>query len=144
MYVDPNTPTQAMYEDMSCSCYCGCPDDDFPDDVKTERDSVIRYQYNVGSCYFTIDGIVVEVLDCREMRKNPEVHTERYADVCVSAISYIDEDGNCMYHIILNVWLYGSTGKDFNENAEVQPEFIEAARKYIEEHHITKEMQHVD
>lgn len=143
LYGDSNISLQYMYEDMACSIFSGDPEADFPEIVGPKKEKLIRYHYNVGSCYFIIDDIIVEVLDCREMRKDPEVHTERYSDVCVLTISYTDEDGNYTHHIIPNAWLYGSTGEDFDENAEVQPEFIEAARDYIKEHHITKEMQEV-
>lgn len=143
IYADPTKTAQWMYEDMSCSCYCGCPADDFPDDVKAEQDSIIRYQYKDGGCFFIIDGIEVEVLDLRSMRESSRMNKETYADVCVPVISYTDPDGIYMYHIIPNAWLYGSTSSEFDERQEVHPEFINAAREYINEHSITKEMQEV-
>ena len=143
MYADPNISTQYMYEDMSCSCYCGNPEDDFPDDVKAEQDSIIRYQYKDGDCFFVIDGIEVEVLDLRSMRESSRVNKETYADVCILTISYTDEDGVYLYHVIPGVWLYGSTSNDFDEGMPVQQEFIDAAHEYIKEHNITKEMQEV-
>lgn len=142
MYADPNVSTQYMYEDMSASCYCGCPADDFPDDVKAEQDSVIRYQYDGGSCYFILDGIEITVFDLREMRKDPGIDLARYSDVCVLAINYQDEDGTFLYHII-PAWLYGSTSDDFDEGKPVDDYFIKAAREYIKEHNITKDMQEV-
>lgn len=137
MYANPDVSEQTMYEDMSCSCYSGNPEDDFP------VSGIIRYQYRDGNCYFIIDDIEVEVQDLRSMRESPRVGKETYADVCVLTISYTDEDGMYMYHVVPDAWLYGSTSHDFDEGAEVQPEFINAAREYIEEHHITKEMQEV-
>ena len=144
MYADSYTSVEQMYDDMSCSSYSGDPAFDFPDDVKAEQGSVIRYQYEDGNCYFIIDGIKVEVFDLRSMRKSPRVGKETYADVCILAISYTDSDGNFMYHLIPNAWMYGSTSDSFDEGAEVHPEFIDAARKYIKEHDITKEMQEVE
>lgn len=143
MYADPDISAQYMYEDMSASCYCGCPADDFPVQVKAEQDSVIRYQYKDGDCFFIVDGIEVEVMDLRSMRESPRVNKETYADVCVITISYTDEDGMYMYHVVPDTWLYGSTSNDFDEGCEVHPEFINAARDYIKIHHITKEMQEV-
>ena len=143
MYADPDTSAQWMYEDMAASCYCGCPADDFPDEVKAEQDSVIRYQYKDGMCFFMLDGIEIEVMDLRSMRISPRVNKETYADVCVITISYTDEDGMYIYHVVPDAWLYGSTSNDFDEGCEVHPEFINAARDYIKIHHITKEMQEV-
>lgn len=142
MYADPNISAQYMYEDMSCSCYSGSPEDDFPDEVKAEQDSVIRYQYDGGSCFFILDGIEITVFDLRDMRKDPSIDLARYSDVCVLAINYKDEDGMFLYHII-PAWLYGSRSDDFNEGKPVDDYFIKAAREYIKEHNITKEMQEV-
>ena len=142
MYGDPNITASYMYEDMSASCYCGCPADDFPDEIKTEQDPVIRYQYDGGSCFFILDGIEVTVFDLRDMRKDPSIDLARYSDVCVLAINYKDEDGMFLYHII-PAWLYGSTSDDFNEGKPVDDYFINTAREYIKAHHITKEMQEV-
>lgn len=143
VYADPNVTTQWMYEDMSASCYCGCPADDFPDEVKAEQDSTIKYQYKDGMCFFMIDDIEVEVQDLRSMRESLRVGKELYADVCVLTISYTDEDGMYMYHVVPNAWLYGSISHDFDEGKPVHEEFIKAAREYIKEHNITKEMQEV-
>jgi len=143
MYGDPYISAQYMYEDMSASCYCGCPADDFPIQVKAEQDSTIRYQYEDGNCSFMIDGIEVEVQDLRSMRKSPRIGTAMYADVCVLTISYNDDDGIFMCHVIPNTWLYGSTSDEFNEGQPVHDEFIKAAREYIKEHNIKKEMQEV-
>ncbi len=143
MYGDPNITASYMYEDMAASCYSGSPADDFPVQVKAEQDSVIRYQYKDGGCSFIVDGIEVEVMDLRSMRVSPRVNKETYADVCVLTISYTDEDGMYLYHVVPDAWLYGSTSEDFNEGQEVHPEFIEAARDFIKLHHITKEMQEV-
>lgn len=141
LYADPDVSAQRMYEDMSCSCYCGCPADDFPDDVKDEQNSIIRYQYRNGMCFFTVDDIEVEVLDLRDMREDPTVGMARYSDVCIPSISYTDPDGNFMHHPISNAWLYGSTSDSFDEGKPVHKEFIEAAREYIKEHNITPELQ---
>lgn len=143
MYADTGISAQYMYEDMSASCYCGCPADDFPEEVKAEQDSTIRYQYKDGNCFFMIDDIEVEVHDLRSMRESPRVGKELYADICVLAISYNDEDGMCMYHVVPDVWLYGSTSDDFNEGQPVHKEFIDAAHDFIKVNHITKEMQEV-
>lgn len=144
IYSDPTKTAQWMYEDMSCSCYCGCPADDFPEEVKAEQEAVIRYQYKDGGCFFIVDGIEIEVQDLRSMRESQRVNKETYADVCVLTISYTEADGMYMYHVIPNAWLYGSTSDRFNEGQEVHPEFINAARQYIKEHNITKEMQEVE
>lgn len=142
MYGDPNVTAQYMYEDMSCSCYCGCPNDDFQEIIGPKKeDTTIRYQYKGGMCFFMIDGIEVEVLDLRDMREDPTVGMARYSDVCIPSISYTDSDGNFIHHPIPNAWLYGSTSDDFDEGHEVQPEFIDAAREYIKEHNITPELQ---
>ena len=146
MYADSYISIEQMYEGMSCSIYTGDPAYDFPDDVKAEQDSVIRYQYKDGSCYFVVDDIEVEVLDLRSMRKSPRVGKETYADVCILTISYTDNDnyGSYIHHVIPNTWLYGSASEEFDEGAEVHKEFINAARAYIKEHSITKEMQEVE
>ena len=138
MYADPDTSAEYMYEDMSASCYCGCPSDDFPNEC---RDETITYQYKDGSCSFTVDDIEVEVVDLRDMRKDNVCGFERYYDICIPAISYTDKDGDVQLHPIPNCWLYGSTTADFDANEEVHPQFIEAAREYIKQHNITPSMQ---
>lgn len=143
VYTDNNLSAQDMYEEMSCSMVSGNPEHDFPDEVKAEQDSTIRYQYRDGNCYFIIDDIEVEVQDLRSMRKSPCVGKETYANVCVLTISYTDEDGMYMYHVVPDAWLYGSMSHDFDEGEPVHDQFIAAARKYIKEHNITKEMQEV-
>lgn len=142
MYGDPNITASYMYEDMSASCYCGNPKDDFPDAVKAEQDSTIKYQYKDGMCFFRIDGIEIEILDLRDMRKTAILGIERYADVCIPVVAYTDPDGNYTHHPIPNAWLYGSTSHDFDEGEPVHDPFIEAAREYIKEHNITPELQH--
>lgn len=143
MYSDPNVSVQSMYEDMSCSCYSGCPADDFPDVIKAEQDSVIRYQYDDGTCFFIIDDIEVEVQDLRSMRVSSRIGEESYADICVLTISYTNEDGILMQHVVPYSWLYGSTSKFFDIGMPVHKEFIDAARDYINTHKLTKEMQEV-
>lgn len=143
LYADPDVSAQRMYEDMSCSCYCGCPADDFPDDVKDEQDSTIRYQYKDGMCFFIIDGIEVEVQDLRSMREDPTVGMARCSDVCIPSISYTDPYGNFIHHPVSNAWLYGPTSDSFDEGKPVHKEFLDAARDYIKINHITKEMQEV-
>lgn len=142
-YGDPNISAQHLYEYMACSVFSGNPADDFPDEVKKEQDSVIKYQYKDGLCSFMIDGIEVEVQDLRGMRESSRVGKELYADICVLTISYNDEDGMDMCHVVPNTWLYGSSSEEFNEGKPVHQEFIDAAREYIKEHNITKEMQEV-
>ena len=44
MFWDSNVTTQQMYEEVSCSCLSGDPEYDFPDEVKAEQDSTIKYQ----------------------------------------------------------------------------------------------------
>lgn len=139
MYGDPCISAQYMYEDMSASCYCGCPADDFPEIVSPKK--VIRYHYKDGACSFMIDGIEVEVLALRDMREDPSIGFERYSDVCIPSISYTDPDGNFIHHPIPNAWLYGSTSDEFAEGKPVHEEFIKAASEYIKEHEITPELQ---
>ena len=140
MYTDPSVSVEDMYEDMSASCYCGCADDDFPDECCAKA---IRYQYKDGGCSFMIDDIEVEVLDLRNMRKRE--YCELYTDACVLSVTYKDEPGgSLLYHIIPDILLYGSTTSDFDEGHEVDPIFIAAARKYIEQHSITPDMQKED
>ena len=141
IYADPTKTAQWMYEDMSASCFSGCPADDFPDDVKNEQNSIIKYQYKGGMCFFMIDGIEVEVLDLRDMREDPSIEMARYSDVCIPSISYTDSDGNFIHHPIPNAWLYGSTSDEFDVGKPVHREFIDAARQYIKEHNITPELQ---
>lgn len=40
MYRDPGISATYMYEDMSASCYCGAPQDDFPEAFKAEEKPV--------------------------------------------------------------------------------------------------------
>lgn len=101
----------------------------------------IKYRYRNGACSFMVDGIEIVVLDCRDMRKDPSINLERYSDICILSVSYRDESDCFLHHIIPNTWLYGSTSCEFDEGREVHPEFINAARAYIKEHAITKEMQ---
>lgn len=131
---------QQMYEDMSCSAFSGNPEDDFPEIIGHKPD-VIKYQYQDGGCYFMVDGIEVEVQDLRNMRESPRTGKELYTDICVLTISYTDEDGMYMYHVVPNTWLYGSRSSEFDEDKPVHKEFIDAAREYIKEHNITLEMQ---
>lgn len=143
MYGDPNISLQQMYEDMSCSCYSGRPADDFPADVKAEQGSVIRYQYNDGSCFFIVDDIKVEVQDLRGMRVSTRIGEEAYADICVLTISHTTSDSILMNHVVPYAWLYGSSSEYFDEGKPVHKRFIEAARDYISVHKLTKEMQEV-
>lgn len=143
MYGDPNVSAQYMYEDMSCSVFSGDPSDDFPEIVGPKKDEPICYQYKEGGCFFILDGIEFMVADLRDMRKSECTHTECYFDICTLVISIKDTDGIYKSDLIPGAWLYGSTSEDFNEGQKVHTEFIEAAKKYIEEHHITKEMQEV-
>ena len=113
------------------------------DDKERHRSVPIKYRYRNGACSFMIDGIEIIVLDCRDMRKDPSINLERYSDVCILSVSYRDESDCFLRHIIPNTWLYGSTSSKFDEGQEVHPEFINAAREYIKEHAITKEMQEV-
>ena len=140
IYADPTKTAQWMYEDMSASCFCGCPADDFPEIVGPKKE-VLVYQYRNGMCFFMVDGIEVDVLDLRDMREDPTVGMARYSDVCIPSISYTDTDGNFIHHPIPNAWLYGSTSDSFDEGKPVHKEFIEAAREYIKEHNITPELQ---
>ena len=142
-YGDPNISAQHLYEDMSCSCYCGNPADDFPEIVVPKKEDVIRYQYEDGTCYFFVDGIEVEVYDLRSMRESSRFGKALFSDICGIGISYKDDDA-FMQHIIPNTWLYGSTSEEFSEGAEVDKSFVDAAREYIKQHEITKEMQNVD
>lgn len=137
LYADTDISAEYMYEDMSASCYSGDPESDFPDECRAET---IRYQYKDGGCSFTVDGIEVEVVDLRDMRKDKVCGLEKYYDVCIPAISYT-EDGNTTLHPIPNCWLYGSTSSEFNEGKEVHPQFINAAREYIKQHGITPNEQ---
>ena len=141
LYADPAVSAQHLYEDMSCSCYCGCPADDFPDDVKAEQDSTIKYQYKDGACSFTIDDIEVNVMDLRDMRKSLVVNKERYADICTLCIYYHEDDVAPVPHFIPDTWLYGSTSPEFDEGKPVHEEFINAARDFIKANHITPELQ---
>lgn len=143
-YAKQDISAQHMYEDLSCSVFSGDPEDDFPIEFKAEQDTTIKYQYDDGNCFFMIDGIKVEVLDLRSMRESPRTCIELYVDVCVLSVSFIDESECYNYHIIPDIWLYGSTSDDFNEGKPVDDYFINAAREYIKAHHITKEMQEVE
>ena len=46
MYCDPNVSATYMYEDMSASCYCGAPRDDFPEAFKVEPDKPVKISDN--------------------------------------------------------------------------------------------------
>lgn len=143
-YADQGLSAQYMYEDMCCSIFSGEVATDFPNTPNTEPDDTIRYQYRDGACYFIVNGIEVDVLDLRDMRKASDIGIERYVDICIPSIMYKDEDGSLLYHLIPGAWLYGSTTSDFNKGEEVHQQFIDAAKDYIKAHHITKEMQEVD
>ena len=141
MYDDPNISATYMYEDMSASCYCGAPQDDFPEAFKKEP----VYQYDDGGsdCFFMVDDIKFNVFDLRSMRSCPRVGKETYTDVCVVNCDYI-EDGAMFFHIIPDTWLYGSTCQEFDEGKPVHDCFIEAAKKFIQDNHVTPEMQKME
>lgn len=42
MYGDPNISATYMYEDMSASCYCGAPQDDFPEIVGPKKEVPVK------------------------------------------------------------------------------------------------------
>lgn len=84
-----------------------------------------------------IDGIKIMIADLRDMRGD-----RKFFDICVPVIDYKDGDV-WIQHVIPNTWLYGSCSEEFNEGEPVHEEFISAARDYIKEHGITKEMQEV-
>lgn len=128
---------------VQCSVFSGYPADDFPDAVKAEQDSIIRYQYNDGSCFFIVDDIKVEVQDLRGMRVSAHIGEEAYTDICVLTISYTTPDSILMNHVVPYAWLYGSSSEHFDEGKPVHKRFIEAARNYIDVHKLTKEMQEV-
>lgn len=139
MYDDPNVSATYMYEDMSASCYCGAAKDDFPEAFKT----VYQYDDEGSSCFFMVDGVRFDVYDLRSMRPCPRVNKETYADVCVLNCDFI-EDGAMLFHIIPATWLYGSTTSEFDEGKPVHDEFLQAAKEYIQRHHITPEMQKLE
>ena len=46
MFTDPSVSATYMYEDMSASCYCGAPQDDFPEAFKeTPEISDNKFKY---------------------------------------------------------------------------------------------------
>lgn len=108
------------------------------------QDEQAFYKYKDGSCYFMIGDVQIDVADLRDMRKSKQIDKECYFDMCVLVVSYKGNDGIFMQHIIPDVWLYGSTNDEFNEYKPVHDVFVEAAKKYIEEHHITPDMQKGD
>jgi len=59
MFTDPNVSVTWMYEDMSASCYCGRPADDFPDDFKQEPVKISDNEFRYRDITFRItrDGI---------------------------------------------------------------------------------------
>ena len=58
MYDDPNISATYMYEDMSASCYCGAPHDDFPEAFKTREMPV---KNDATSDFFIYKGITFRV-----------------------------------------------------------------------------------
>lgn len=61
LYGDPDISAQYLYEDMSASCYCGCPADDFPELVNTKKD--IRPALDTDFC-FEYKGYQFELSSC--------------------------------------------------------------------------------
>ena len=56
MYGDPNVSATYMYEDMSASCYCGCPADDFPEIVGPKQEPI-----KISDTAFRYKGITFRV-----------------------------------------------------------------------------------
>lgn len=54
MYGDPNVSIEWMYEDMSCSCYCGAPKDDFPEAFKSEPVKISDNEFKYRGITFRI------------------------------------------------------------------------------------------
>lgn len=141
MFTDPNVSATYMYEDMSASCYCGCPADDFPDDFKQEPK--YHYEDDSSNCFFMLDGIKFNVYDLRSMRPCNRVDKETYTDVCVLNCDYLENDV-MFYHIIPDTWLYGSSSNEFDEGKPVHQYFIDAAKKFIEDNYLIPEMQKME
>jgi hypothetical protein len=59
MYGDPNTSAQWMYEDMSASCYCGAPQDDFPEIIGLKKEEPVKE--SATSDFFKYRGITFRV-----------------------------------------------------------------------------------
>jgi len=59
MFTDPSVSVQWMYNDMSASCYCGNPADDFPDDFKQAPVKISDNEFRYRDITFRItrDGI---------------------------------------------------------------------------------------
>ena len=70
MYSDPNASAQDMYEDMSASCYCGCPADDFPELVNAEKD--IKPALDTDFC-FEYKGYQFELSSCSILSRKEDL-----------------------------------------------------------------------
>lgn len=68
-YADPTISAQWMYEDMSASCYCGCPADDFPDDVKDEQNVPVL---DTDLC-FKYKGYDFELASCNNIIRKSDI-----------------------------------------------------------------------
>lgn len=133
MVLDPNVPAKDVFVELCCSIYGG------------DEWNEVRYQYDDegSSCFFMVDGIRFDVYDLRSMRSCSRVNKETYTDVCVLNCDYI-ENNAMLYHIIPDAWLYGSTCDGFDESKPVHDCFIEAAKEFIQKHHVTPEMQKME
>ena len=107
----------------------------------TELQQIPHYTYKNrdngcagGNCTFYIDGVEFAVADLREMRKDPSICTERYYDICVVVIDFMDDDGMMQYHILPHTYLHGSSTSEFNQNKPVHDAFVNAAKQFIKEH----------
>lgn len=94
-----------------------------------------KYEYKDGACSFKIDGCEFEVADLRNMRKSTagSFKLERYYDICILIVCYINEDGCYVQQPLPSEWLFGSTSDEFNEGQPVHTQFIEAAEKFIDD-----------
>lgn len=76
MFTDPNISADYMYEDMSASCYCGAPLDDFPEAFKEVQ---LPQKTDSNSCFFTYKGITFRIT-CDETDDKEYIWCDKYKD----------------------------------------------------------------
>lgn len=153
MYGDPNVSAQYMYEDMSCSCYCGNPNDDFPEQLGPKEDNTPVLDKDLG---FSYKGYDFELASCNNIKSKEEmlglteenfrqrfpngVFTDRY--VCWMS-GHKDIEGHTMEEsddpenwcpntfLVSDAWCWGA-GFDLVPGNKVNELILSAIDKFLE------------
>lgn len=146
MYSNPEVTAQQMYEDMACSCYSGCPENDF-ETYKPVLDKNLSFEYKgynfaLTSCNnITCKDQIISVTDENFREQFPYgILTDRY--VCwmsghkdAEGLTKEEADYPILWapevYLVPEAWSWGASD-DLNPGAEVSTIILEGIDKFLE------------